>query len=330
MTTAAEVLAFPLRRLEGARLSELARCPRMCALGAADTPRKDWSEQERRYLTRGRMYGRFVAEQLALRYGVDNIEVEREVPWPHGTGHADVYIRSEKMLVEVVSSVTPSAQMLSFKIAQARLYLHFDPEAEHAQVYVIDPSSLVRDAAIPVLLRDEDREQIDEWVAAVGVAKESGELPERVCGKPADGRAHLCPFVEPCFEGWVAEPRGILQDPEILELARQHLIVGRDEKAAKKEAERLTEQRKGIEAELTDYVEPGEHEIADYVIKRTHVAAGERISAIKVRAAGFGHLLDGPLGPFVTISGEHDRWKIEQQEDSVDTGTLEDYGDVPF
>jgi hypothetical protein len=331
VTTAAEIVAFPLRRLEGARLSELARCPRMGALGAIGTQRADWRDIERRYLTRGRMYGKFVAEQLALRYP-GGIEVEREIPWPHGTGHADVYIKPEKMIVEVVSTVTPSPQMLAFKMTQARLYLHFDPEAEHAQVYVIDPSSLMRDAALPVVLGDEDREQIEEWVADVGRAKETGDLPERVCRKPEDGRSHLCPFVEPCFEGWEPVPRGILDDPEIYELAQKHHLIAEQERVSRTAVSHLATERKEIEQKLADQLEPGEYEAADLVVRRTHVAAGERLSVAKVRAAGFGHLLDGPLGPFVTISGEHDRWKVERREGDALSANTYDWEDaeVPF
>jgi hypothetical protein len=146
------------------RLSELARCARQAAYrGLGATP----AERDRKvenWFERGHLYEDYVHKQLVKQYGADDVERERPIPWPHGVGHADFFIRSRKWLVEVKTTTTPftSKPLFEQAVQQLRCYLHFDPEAETGALYLIDPNDLLAELEelVPVGVWDVDGWQI--------------------------------------------------------------------------------------------------------------------------------------------------------------------------
>jgi hypothetical protein len=325
---------FPVRDLSGLRASELSRCPRMAAYRKFETPEEP-TDLERRYFARGRLYGEFVAKQLAERYGADNVVFEKPVRWAFGTAHPDIYVKSEKLIVEVKSTTAPPTSLLfDMAIWQTRIYMHLDPDAERGQVYVINPSSLVREDVIPVELHPEHADQIDQWLEAVAVAVRSqgAQMPERVCSKPSDGRSRLCPFIETCFAGW--EPQLVkIDDEKLVELAAKHHALAEQERVSRRAADALKKERQQLEQELGALIDPGEYEADGYVVRRTHVGAREKFDIGRARKAGaWGAAHDEVFGPFVQLVGEHERFSVKRQDGDVlaPLASADDYGDVPF
>ena len=244
------VAAFPET---DARLSETARCARMTALRIDGAPPEPPTADMQVYFYRGHAYEQILRARLIEGYGAEDVEWQRTVKWPLGVGHADFYVRSEKQLIEVTSTTSPSAKMLDFKIEQLKQYIHYDPEAEHGAVYVIDSSRLADgERVIPVLLTDEDVERITERVARL----QGGEPPERVCARPSQARGMLCPFAAACFEGWQPTPPEQLSeqlDGLVLDAAR----CEQSYEAAKKSLKESKNERDQARRMVREYLEPG-------------------------------------------------------------------------
>jgi CRISPR/Cas system-associated exonuclease Cas4 (RecB family) len=210
------------------RASEMARCPRMAALRGLGTEQQEYDEQTRRYFARGHLYTEYVVRQLRVKHGAENVEREVEIHWPLGVGHADAYVKPSKLLCEIKSTVTPttSSPMFDMAVQQLRIYLRFHPEAERGALYLINPSDLRGEDVFEVKLTDEDVTAIDEAVLRVSEALSGGELPDRVCRKPGEGRAHLCPFIEPCFQGWEPPPANQVSDADAVDAASRRRLRG--------------------------------------------------------------------------------------------------------
>jgi hypothetical protein len=319
--------------LTGPRLSQLSRCPRQAAYGALDTPEDPTPVPMAVYWRRGHVYQRLRFEEYAAEHGRDNVEFERPIPWPLGEGHADIYVKPTKTIVELVSTVAPSHNMLALKFQQAKCYLHFDPEAERAVVEAINPSRLEPAETFPVRVSDEDAAEIDAAVAAVQHAIESGgdRMPERVCEKPSDARQHLCPFATTCFAGWTAPAPVPLDDPAAVQAAvdAYKARVKRDEaKAILKDADQDWQDAVGV---LAEYVPAGKHTVGGLTVARTSVKARETFSFANARKAG---ALAEPelerLSAFVKVGEPHERWTIERNGEPLDDAAADDFGDVPF
>lgn len=308
------------------RASELARCPRMCALRGLGAASIEPDEQTRRYFARGHLYTEYVVRQLRAKHGADQVDAEVEIDWGVGVGHADAFVKPARLLVEVKSTVTPamSTPMFEMSVWQLKIYLrHFDA-AERGALYLINPSDLSREEVIVVVLTDEDIGLIDAQVALVRDAVDGGSLPDRVCRKPSEARGRLCGFAAPCFEGWVPEAPTQVTDPAVAEVARRLFEARREyaqfeapAKAAKAEADELKE-------ELAGLVEEGETTVGPWTVQRTHVRRQPSFSLKAAKAAGFPvHTLD----EFMRPGAEYDLVTVSP---SGEAGEL-DYGDeAPF
>jgi CRISPR/Cas system-associated exonuclease Cas4 (RecB family) len=325
--TAAAVQLRP--DLTGARLSSLARCPRQ-AFYTATEPAPEYDEQTRRYFERGRLYEDLVIRQLEAKHPNSRVLRQHPVKWGlEWEGHLDALILPEGIAVEVVSTVSPSGLIFDFKLEQLRLYMAHTPEAKSGVLYVVNPSSLRGEDIIPVTLTDQDRQRIENAVTAVVEAVRAGEPPERVCAKPSEARAHLCPFAETCFFGWEPPPPSPLsKDAEQAAMRMLALKVRRDNlRRELRDAD--AEWRNEGDALLLEGVEPGQdYEAGGVKVKAVEVKGRETFSLSKFRKAG--QMLPGDedrLGPFIQHGEPYVRWTVSGEHVEAET---DDFGDVPF
>ena len=204
--------------MDGVRLSALAKCRRQAAtelLGALED--EMFYDPDEAYF-RGKVFEAVAAERCATEYGREhdgqpNIQRQVAIDWPLGEGHADVYVRSARLLVECKSSVSDSDVPLVDGMRQAGLYFYFHPEAEQCELWYFDPRKGIF-KPMRVQVERPAQEDVDRWVAEVKTATEGGELPPRVCSHPKMAPDHLCSFVGECFATW-AEPVNQVQMREV-------------------------------------------------------------------------------------------------------------------
>lgn len=315
------------------RASELARCARMAALRGLGAEQQEYDEQTRRYFARGHLYTDYVCRQLEAKHGRENVQREVVIPWPLGEGHADAYITTEKLLVEIKSTATPSTSspMFDMAVEQLRIYLRFHPEAERGALYLINPSDLRGEDMFEVRLTDDDRERIDEAVDEIRQAVEHGSeghefnpfLPERVCAKPSQARSRLCPFADACFAGWEPPDTPTVTDPEAVNAAALLARIKRDEREHKERLAGLEEERRQVQDALVELVPVGESTVGPWKVTRTHVKRSPSFSMKAAAAAGFPvHTLDEFLRP----GAEYDTFRVAAADEAGDV----DYGEAPF
>jgi len=207
--------------------------------------------------------------------------------------------------------------------------VHWHPEVENGAVVFLDRDYQETDM-FPVVLTDTLVEEIEDIAAKVVRAGQTGELPERICGRPSDGRGHLCPLIDKCFEGWEApkipEAEGELIAPLATDayLAKQRYDAANSEKNAA-EAEWKEKRDALIEAGCPE----GESLVPGLVVKRTVVADRQTFSMAKARTAGlWTSMHDEMFHPFISFGGGHSRFDFRR----VDGEELEhDFGEeAPF
>lgn len=319
-------------RLRGrTRWSAAAKCPRMAAYGLLGAEPEEPTERTKRIWRRGRQIGAAVADDFAAKYGEDQVTREKAVEWPDhtlplGELHTDVYVKPDRMAVEVKSTTSP-ASILDDAITQLGGEIFYDSEADVGCLAIADPSGWKETTYLPVILTDELTERVESIAQQVVDAARTGELPQRVCGKPTDGHGKFCPFIDICFADWQPiEPERLPGDVALLAL---ELKAAQDEeRAAKSAVTPLEERRKELAAQLAEFdLEPGiEYAGAGVRVTRTHVADSEKLSLTTVKKAGmWTPELELQMQPFVKASGGHDRWKVTP-DGNVEI-SAEDFGD---
>lgn len=337
-------------RLKGrTRWSMAARCPRMAAYGLlGEEPRPESEETQLRW-KRGQLDETwFVEEILEPRYGADNVTRQKAIPWPAdglpvGELHVDAF--TDGMPWEVKSHADGTPEPYDF--VQLGGAIRFDPDADSKGVLVVIDRDLHRHY-IPVLLTNDLAEQVDEIAAQVVQAARTGQLPERVCEQPSDGRERMCPFVDTCFAGWTP-PAPFRLDGDHAELA---LALERAEtayKTAKTTTNQLDEQRKEVRSQLVEAgldLQPGVTSVrtvsqeAGLEITRTQVRGRETFRLNECRQAGYWEQVEQLLDPFVHVGGPSERWTVKRiapsqlpdpaAEEPPDGGDTFDPYDVPF
>lgn len=347
MTTASVATAKPLR------WSAVRDCPRKAVYEATDTPGRDRTLAEQRQMYRGKSVGHDYVVALATANGwkihvdsgpdywlppnlrADNFETadaiaEMKVAWELGTGHADLYIRPTDTIVEVLSSQNAAADQVRSKLLQARGYARA-VDAQAIALAIVHPASLEEDLVVVAADTpewDSLSVECDERVAQVLAWRNTGEMPERVCGRPGDAWGHFCVYAETCFEGWTPEPLAVLDDPEVqrLSLELAHLKAKRKTGAA---VDKLLEKaQKDIQSRLADLVEPGTKGIAGTV--KLERSARTR-SSFKLTLAKEDSRLPADLLDEFTEVSDYDVWSAELLDgDGQLVAPEEDYGPVPF
>lgn len=303
--------------LTGPRWSSASICARWCVYGAQGAPAREHTEEELLRFERGKAWGRVVADGIVARLNRDGRRPRREevIPWPKGdpvgNGHADCYIPSESLIVEVVSNA--GGKLPAYKAIQAAGYAINHPNATEAVVDSVDTHT-GREHHYPLnLVKLADQVETIEQQVQAGLA---GELPERVCRTPWDGPAQLCPHVDHCFAGWEPTPLDELLattgELDLLDrLADAEDAVG-DANQAKKHAEAV---RNELREKVAPLIEPGTLTAAGNIAVRRTVFESERFQLSAARAAG--HNLPKRLDPFVSLS-ESSRWTVKRMTTSED------------
>lgn len=329
-------------RLRGrTRWSAAAKCPRMCAYGLLGADPSEPDERTKRLWRRGRQLGADVANDFAAKYGEDNIVREKAVAWPDtgmplGELHTDVFIKSEKMAVEVKSSTSP-ASILDDAITQLGGEIRFDPDADVGCLAIVDPTGWRDVELLPVFLTDELTERVEGIAAQVVTAANGGDMPARVCQKPSDGKGKFCPFIDVCFKDW-SPPDPLDLDGDIAQLAVDLKAAQEDERVAKQAVTLAETRRKEVAAQLSEWeLTPGRDYMGHGVkLRRTKVDDSPRFSYSKAQKAGaFSAPIWTPehealLAPFTSLSGGHDRWAVSIVSDAEapKASTDDEWGDV--
>lgn len=316
-----------------------ARCSRMAAYGLLGETPEEPSEHLKLLWIRGKMdEGWWIENVLAPKVGLENITREKAVPWPAtglpiGELHEDAFVATEGMPYEIKSHA--GGQIMDSDFLQLKGALHYDQDVapdggpKVGALVVIDRD--LKWEALPVFLTPDDVEEIEQRAADVIRAGKTGELPDRVCEKPSDARGHLCPFADTCFAGWQRpDPKHLDGDIALLAIELGHAQDA--ERAARKIASEHEAVRKELAERLAGWeLEPGvEYMGAGVRVKRTHVNDVERLSYSELKKSGMlDEELAARLGPFVSRSGAHDRWKVvaDAEAELIDA----DFGDeAPF
>lgn len=325
------------KRLQGrARWSHASRCAtgRMAALALLGAEPAPLTERQRGRFQRGKDAQRYIGQQFEAKYGPDAIEHERAVPWPTGNGrlpigelHSDIFIRDEKMVVEVKSSEHIDG-LFDHALLQLKGQVHFDPEAELGMLMFVDRDYQPTDT-FPIVLTDDDRAELNQLADAVVHAGKTGELPPRVCSHPGEGVSHLCPFISRCFEGW--EPPEVEERPDIAPLVAEAYLAKRNLDTAKAELKPLEEAWENARSALDGAGLPDGVEVpcGGVAVKRTAVSGSERFSLAKARKLGLFTEVDADrFASVISQTAGHSRFTFVRRDDQ-DLGL--DFGDdAPF
>lgn len=326
-------------RLRGrTRWSMAAKCPRMCAYALLGADPEEPNDRTKRLWRRGRQLGADVADDFAAKYGEDNVVREKAIPWPDsglplGELHTDVFVKPEKMAVEVKSAMSP-ASILDDAITQLGGEIRYDDDAQVGCLAIADPTGWRDIELIPVLLTDELQERVESIAGQVVTAANGGDMPARVCQKPSDGRGKFCPFVDVCFADWQA-PDPLDLDGDVARLALELKEAQDVERARKAEVKDAEERRKELAEQLAGWeLVPGMDYVGSGVkVRRTHVGDSPRFSFSKADKAG---IFKSPIwtsaheeliAPFVSLSGSHDRWAVTVSDRRNVPASSEDFGD---
>ena len=317
------------------RWSSTVVCARKAIYEAEQAPAREFTDRETRIMLRGQSIGRDIATIYEYQLGAG--EVEREVPirWEFGIGHADIYLRPTRTLVEVVSAAHATEQRRHVKLLQLVGYMSGHAECESGALLVVDPADLseeqtliIKGGAAYEALLAEARERIEQLRAHA----RDGVLPGRVCRKPSEAIGRFCRHADYCFRGWEPpEPVSVVNDPDMIGLVVDWLWVKKRERQRKAELEQLESERKRIEALLAERIEEaGEHQVGRYLVRRTDVQRSPRLDVRRALLAG---VIDEELvAPYMKPGARYSTWQVTGgQEPSADGEERDvDLGEVPF
>lgn len=339
------------------RLSTVRDCPRRAIFEATGAPERELFDSEQRIMYRGKSIGRDYIVMLATanqwKVWVDSgpafwlppelraasadeadVIAEKRIRWSLGVGHADLFVKETKTIVEVLSSAHASEQMTRSKLLQAVMYVDHDDEAENAALIVISPTDLSEDRTVVMPgtrqwddLLGEARDRVQDVVDWHNNG-DAGRLPHRVCAKPSEARSHFCRHAEHCFEGWEPPPIEVLEADEDLIAA----VTAFDRaKAARAriggEDKQLEAEQKAAQAIIEKAEIPAgmDVQVGPYVVKRTAVQRKPSFQWEKAEAAGL----------FEPGMFDDSLWKQGASYSTYRTELVgdrpqEDFGDVPW
>ncbi len=306
------------------RWSLTAKCPRAGALALRGAEPAEPSELTLRYFARGKQIGAYVVQQLREKYGPEQVVAEKALMWAAGIGHADAFVTTDGLTVEVKSRMTLAAT--DDDLLQLAGYMRFDPESRRGALMLVNPSDL-GERVLPVLLTDSLREQVDARVEAVVGSAKSGALPDCVCETPSQCRSKFCPFTDTAWEDWVApQPRQV--GGEIGALAAELLRAEQEATRGAGLVEEAKVRRDELRAELRHLLEPGvEYEASGIRLRRTVIKP--RVTYDIAAALKTGHVNEEQVAPWRRIGKESERWTVSALDGSAAPVSVEDFGDEP-
>jgi hypothetical protein len=319
--------------LTGIRPSLWARCVTAAVFQGRGADEAEPETEAREWFFRGHVFEEIVMRQIEAKHGKENVQRQVVIPIPGiGEGHADGYLIPEKALIEIKSTVAayPNSDTFQFGVEQLRRYLAYHGEAEKGYLYMVDPSRMKPADVYTVVLTDEDRERIEgeRKYVADGAEREDVMLAShgdewRPCTRPSQARSRLCPFADVCFEGWQHEPAAEITEAQALDAASRLHAIKTEKRQHAAAIRALEEGERAAQAELGEYVEPGEAIVGPYAVKRTHVVMQPKFSVRAYEAAG--NEMDD-LADYFTAGSEYDKWTVGKAEQAGDT----DFGEAPF
>lgn len=322
------------------RWSMAVRCPRMGALALRGTESDPPDEVQQGYFRRGKQLQADVYESYRLQYGDENLIVEKPIPWPAGIAHGDIYVRPERLAVEVKS--TASMLPLDHHLAQLAGQVEFDPDADRGLLILVNPSNLTRRPIPMPVVTDDMRDKVHQIADAVArSADPAAPLPDRVCQRPSEAVGRFCPFAAVCFHDW-QPPDPIVLAPTVAALVADLDLADTEVRDAKDDLAAREHRRDTIRAELRKTLEPATSYLSpddELVVQITEVAG--RVTWDVKTAIETGVVDPAALEPFRKEGRGHERWRIRpallEQAEAQDSAsvlaglTVEDFGDeAPF
>lgn len=212
------------------RWSLACRCPRMAVLKRRGLPESEITARQQRIRRRGQLFEDLVADQFIARYGTEGVQRQREVTWPGGTLHPDLYIVEERAAIEVKSSTHPASLLPDARLQNAGQQL-FDPDCDAGGIATVDPVDLTEtyEAVNP----GDYQEQIDHILEQLAWAEQTGGLPDCTAKSPSHCRhGKFCGFTDHAWQGWTPpQPEELEANQEIRD-ALTDLYQLRAERAA--------------------------------------------------------------------------------------------------
>lgn len=340
------------------RWSSTRDCPRKAVYEATGAPARERTDDEQRWLFRGRSIGRDYIIWLATKYGKvfvasgedwwvpphlraaseEEAAILSEVPvrWPLGIGHIDGFLVETGTALEFLSSAHASDAMVRSKMVQVAGYAKYYEPALNACLIVLDPASL-KEERFPIAF-DTDAfrgliEECDDRIAQVLEWRETGVMPARVCSKPSEARGHFCLHAQHCFEDdppWSEpEPVAVVNDPEVIQRASLLHVAKTEERVAKDLLAEREKERKRLEAELVDAIPGAEGlrggiRVGPFKLTRTHVQRSPSLDVKKATMAGV--LNVEALAEYMKPGAEYWTSAIERVELDMPAQDL-DFGD---
>jgi len=318
--------------LTGIRPSLWARCVTAAVFQGRGETEAEHPPEAAEWFFRGHVFEEIVMRQIEAKHGKENVQRQVVIPIPGiGEGHADGYLIPEKALIEIKSTVAayPNSDTFQFGVEQLRRYLAYHGEAEKGYLYMVDPSRMKPADVYTVVLTDADREEIlSQQGFIVEAVVGTKDLPshgsnDRPCTRPSQARSRLCPFADVCFEGWQHEPAAEITEAQALDAASRLHAIKTEKRQHAAAIRALEEGEKAAQAELAEYVEPGEAIIGPFAVKRTHVVMQPKFSVRAYQAAG--NEVDD-LADYFTAGSEYDKWTVGKAPQAGET----DFGEAPF
>jgi hypothetical protein len=335
------------------RLSTVRDCPRRAVLEALGAPMRDLSEHDRRILFRGKEIGRVYATMLAAgaqnsggkwrifvgsgpadawpsRWLTTNPEdarfiAEKRVPWKHGVGHCDLLDLETNVVLEVLSSASPTADMRLSKLVQAVLYAEHMPATLGVCLRVVNPSDFSDEQIVQLkgspeydatlAVARERLAAVDEWAVSGKVPDCTGEANAWFC------RLDDCPCKQP------APPLEVVDTAE----ARRAALTFAQAKAAESSAKAVYEsaklEREAAQILLAPLVPVGKIAVGPYEVSRIRYAPRK---TFQLALAEKDSRIDSDLlAEFTKVGSEYDVLKIQRVSDETAL-SAEEFGAVPF
>lgn len=297
------------RTITGARWSSAVRCARRAVYDHQDAPKSEPSEQQRRWWRRGKAVEAAIRGEIFAELRADGRRprAEEEIPWPAtdpvGVGHADAWIPSERMIIEIKSNGEAG---LTREAALQTAGYAINKRADQAVVISVD-SNTFEERHYPISL-DGLADEVHEIENRVAHGCRTGSLPERACRHPNDTPAFFCPYVEHCFQDWQRpEPDVLLLDEEARVLAELEDDV-RQARDAVKAAERSRDEQR---AALRPYLDPGQEvETASVRVRVSAIEPRRSLSLADMTKAGVA--VPEHLEPFVKAGEPSERWTVRR------------------
>lgn len=294
------------------RWSSARTCARKAVYEATGAPARETTDRERRIMFRGRRLGRDYADMLAAEHGENAIVREKQVVWPLGIGHQDVFVKETGTVVEVLSSAHASDAMIDSKLLQLVGYVEHDPEARNGMLVILDPSDYSEERFFVAKDTARYAELVGLMLERIGQVQAglAGDLSARECRKPSEAVGRFCRHAEHCFEGWEPPEAPPVDEPEVRELAVLLYQAKRAEREAIRAKAEIETRRREVEQRLADLLEPGEWQVGPLRVKRLTVRPHESFDLRKARLAGV------PIpDEFVKLVGGYERWTCERTGD---------------